>query len=321
MSSRNHWRANTLLTVAGALLIAWQTAGAQGDYTISDNVDLVLLDASVKDVRGGFVTGLARGDFRVYEDGHERAITHFAPVDAPVSVGLVLDDSGSMRRKRAEVVTAGLAFAKESNPKDEFFVVNFNNRIYYGLPQGVHFTDKLKLLHNALYFGQPVGQTALYDAIASALKHLELSDRELRTLIVVSDGGDNVSKIRLPELMKLIETSRATIYTVGLLDPEDRDLNPKVLRRFAYISGGEFFEPTGLDEVVPIFQKISKDIRNRYTIGFTPDERSDKRKSRSIKVTAQSRGRKLNVRTRSTFSLSPANEIVAKAPVEHVSEK
>ena len=84
MSSRNHWRANTLLTVAGALLIAWQTAGAQGDYTISDNVDLVLLDASVKDVRGGFVTGLARGDFRVYEDGHERAITHFAPVDAPV---------------------------------------------------------------------------------------------------------------------------------------------------------------------------------------------------------------------------------------------
>ncbi len=272
----------------GGALPASPSTAETGPYTISDNVDLVLLDLSVKDPRGGFVAGLTRSDFRVYEDGHLRSIAEFANVDAPVSVGLVLDDSGSMRPKRAEVITAGLAFAKESNPKDEFFVVNFNNSIYYGLPDAIKFTDRLQLLRRALYFGQPNGQTALYDAVASALKHLELSDRELRTLIVVSDGGDNVSKISLQELMKLIESSRATIYTIGLLDPDDRDLNPKVLRKFASVSGGEFFEPSRLEDVVPLFEKISADIRNRYTIGFIPDE--VRRQTQSAEFESDGRG-------------------------------
>jgi Ca-activated chloride channel homolog len=214
-----------------------------------------------------------------------------------------------------------LAFAKESNPRDEFFVVNFNNGIYYGLPNAIKFTDKLQLLRRALYFGEPNGQTALYDAIASALKHLELSDRELRTLIVVSDGGDNVSKISLQDLMRLIESSRATIYTIGLLDPDDRDLNPKVLRRFASVSGGEFFEPSRLEDVVPLFEKISADIRNRYTIGFIPDEVGDKHKLRSLKVTAGARGRKFIVRTRSTYSILPVNQNGANPSTGHVSEK
>ncbi len=126
----------------------------------------------------------------------------------------------------AEVILAGLAFAKESNPEDEFFVVNFNNRVTRGLPAKVAFTDDLQALRSALYYGQAEGQTALYDAIAYALQHLERSHREKRTLIVVSDGGDNVSRTNLSELMKLIEASRATIYTIGLYDPEDRDLNP-----------------------------------------------------------------------------------------------
>ncbi len=307
--------------VLGGALPACPATVEKDPYTISDTVDLVLLDLSVKDPRGGFVSGLTRSDFRVYEDGHLRSIAEFANVDAPVSVGLVLDDSGSMRPKRAEVITAGLAFAKESNPKDEFFVINFNNGIYYGLPNATKFTDKLQLLRRALYFGQPYGQTALYDAVASALKHLELSERELTTLIVVSDGGDNVSKIRLQDLMRLIESSRATIYTIGLLDPEDRDLNPKVLRRFASVSGGEFFEPSRLEDVVPLFEKISADIRNRYTIGFIPDEVGDKRKLRSLKVTAEAGGRKFSVRTRSTYSILPANQNVANSSAEHVPEK
>ncbi len=286
--------------------------GDQGTYTISDNVDLVLLDVSVKDPHGGYVTGLNKGNFQVLEDGHSREITQFASVDTPVTVGLVVDNSGSMRFKRREVILAGLAFAKESNTKDEFFVVNFNKSVVRGLPPKTLFTDNLQALHAALYYGQAVGQTALYDAIAYSLKHLEYSKQDKRTLIVVSDGGDNVSTTTLPELIGLIESSRATIYTVGLFDPEDRDLNPGVLRRIAGISGGEFFEPATLDDVTPVFHKISKDIRNCYTLGYVPDEVNDKRNVRSVKVVARENGRKLTVRTRTTYTTTPFSQLLAQ---------
>lgn len=277
-------------------------------YTISDNVDLVLLDVSVKDPHGGFVTGLHKSNFRVLEDGHLREITHFASVDTPVTVGLVVDDSGSMRGKRPEVVMAGLAFAKSSNPQDEFFVINFNNSVVRGLPPQVAFTDDLQTLRAALYYGQPVGQTALYDAIAYGLRHLDLGHRDKRTLIVVSDGGDNASDLSLSELMHLVVASRATIYTVGLFDPVNRDLNPGVLRKLANVSGGEYFEPKALDQMIPTLEKISKDIRNRYTVGYTPDETNDRRMVRSIEVTAERQGRKLSVKTRTAYSIRPRSE-------------
>jgi Ca-activated chloride channel homolog len=289
-------------------LVFSQLAGAQNTrepYTISDNVDLVLLDVSVKNPRGGFVSGLEKSNFRVSEDGHARKITHFASVDTPVTVGLVMDDSGSMRNKRPEVVMAGLAFAKSSNPQDEFFVVNFNNSVVRGLPPHLPFTDDLQILRAGLYFGEPVGQTALYDAIAYALKHLDRGHRDKRTLIVVSDGGDNVSQLSFSQLMGLVVASRATIYTVGLLDPQDRELNPGVLRKLANVSGGEYFQPAALDQVIPVFEKISKDIRNRYTVGYIPDESGDERAVRSVKVSAQEDGRKLSVKTRTNYSIPP----------------
>lgn len=283
----------------------------QGIYTIHDNVNLVLLDVSVKDPRGGYVTGLQRRNFQVYEDGQPRDITHFESVDTPVTIGLVVDNSGSMRTKRPDVVLAGLAFAKQSNPKDEFFVVNFNNSVVRGLPPRMLFTDDLQTLRAALYYGQPAGQTALYDAVAYALRHLEYSHLEKRTLIVVSDGGDNVSNTGFPQLLKLIEASRASIYTVGLYDPDDHDLNPGVLRKMASLSGGEFFEPGKLADVLPVFDKISKDIRNCYTVGYVPDELNDKRTIRNIKVTAAEDKRKLLVRTRTTYITTPFADLVA----------
>lgn len=281
-------------------------------YTLSDNVDLVLLDVSVKDPRGGYVSGLQRNNFHVFEDGHTRDITQFASVDTPVTVGLVVDDSGSMRPKRPEVVTAGLAFAKESNPKDEFFVVNFNNAVVSGLPPVTPFTDSLQKLRDALYFGQPVGQTALYDAVAYALKHLEHSHRDKRTLVVVSDGGDNVSRTTFAELLQLIEASRATIYTVGLYDRADPELNPGVLRKMSSISGGEYFQPATLKDIVPVFDKISKDIRNCYTVAYVPDEINDKRTLRSVKVVATENDRKLIVRTRTAYTTVPFADLAAK---------
>jgi len=300
---------NCLASALLAVQLAAAGAVAQNPrqpYTISDNVDLVLLDVSVKDPHGGFVTGLQKSNFRVFEDGHPREITHFASVDTPVTVGLVVDDSGSMRRKRPEVVMAGLAFAKSSNPQDEFFVINFNNSVVRGLPPQLPFTDDLQTLRAALYYGQPVGQTALYDAIAYSLRHLNLGHRDKRTLIVVSDGGDNVSDLSLSELMHLVVASRATIYTVGLFNPVNRDLNPGVLRKLANVSGGEYFEPKALDQVIPTLEKISKDIRNRYTVGYTPDEANDRCKVRSIKVIAERQGHKLLVKTRTNYSIRPS---------------
>jgi Ca-activated chloride channel homolog len=301
-----------LLAITCGVRAQAQTAPDRGVYTVSDNVDLVLLDVSVKDSRGGYVTGLSKANFQVSENGHVRQITHFASIDTPVTVGLVVDNSGSMRFKRPEVILAGLTFARESNPKDDFFVVNFNNAVVRGLQSPQLFTDDLQTLRAALYYGQPVGQTALYDAVAYALKILEFSHRDKRTLIVVSDGGDNVSRSSFPELMKLIQASRATIYTVGLYTSDDRDLNPGVLRKMSGASGGEFFQPQSMKEVGPVFDKIAKDIRNCYTVGYAPDEMNDKRVARTVKVTATDQNRKLIVRTRTSYTTTPLSELLAQ---------
>jgi Ca-activated chloride channel homolog len=283
----------------------------QDGYTISDNVNLVLLDVSVKDPRGGYVRNLTKDNFQVSEDVRPQKITQFGSVDTPVTVGLVVDDSGSMRLKRPQVILAGLAFAKESNPQDEFFVVNFNDHVVRGLPDRIAFTDSLQNLRAALYYGEPRGQTALYDAIAYSLKHLELGRQDKRTLIVVSDGADNVSGTSLPELMSLVEASRATIYTIGLFGPEDIDRNPNVLRKLAKLSGGEFFEPLTLEDVVPVFHKISADIRNRYSIGYVPADIESKRTLRNVRVTAAGKDhRKLIARTRTAYSVTPLSELI-----------
>jgi VWFA-related protein len=231
-------------------------------------------------------------------------ITEFASADIPVAVGLVFDDSGSMRTKRPDVITAGLIFVGASNPQDQIFVVNFNDKVRSGLPESVPFTDNVKLLRTALSRDSADGQTALYDAVAFALKHLESGRREKKTLMVVSDGGDNVSTHSLKELMELVQQSRATIYTVGIFEPDDPDRNPQVLEHIARVSGGESFLPKGLDEVVPICRQIAKDIRNRYTIGYIPDHGSSKSALRKIRVVAAAADHeKLVVRTRTSYLL------------------
>lgn len=288
-------------------------SGGPADYTISDNVNLVLLDVSVRNAKGQYVRGLERANFHVADDGEARTITQFANVDVPVTVGLVVDDSGSMRLKRPEVIMAGLAFAKESNPNDQFFVVNFNDRVYFGLPRRLPFTDQLQTLRSALYYGKPMGQTALYDAVAAALHHLEDSAREKRTLIVVSDGGDNASRTNLDEVLSMAQASRATIYTVGLLDPYDRDLNPKVLRKLSSVTGGEFVRPQTADEVLTAFKNICQDIRSRYSIGYVPAPETGKRFVHKVKVIAKdAEGHKLSVLTRTSYTTALTQQFSAR---------
>jgi VWFA-related protein len=280
-----------------------------GDYTIRTTSRLVLLDVSVKD-SAGLVSGLSAEDFRVYEDGKLQQITQFAHADIPVTVGLVIDQSGSMRPKQREVVAAALAFIQASNSKDEVFVINFNEAPRRGLPDPILFSDDIQQLRAALWRGVPEGRTALYDSIEMALRQLDFGRRDKRTLIVVSDGGDNASVHKLQEVVHEVLDSVSTIYTIGIFDESDPDRNPAILKRIAHISGGRAYFPKNLDDIAPICLAIAKDIRARYTIGYIPMP-SNKSAERHIEVLASFNGRKLAVRTRTSYLFAPDEGEVA----------
>ena len=276
-------------------------------YTIRTTSRLVLLDVSVKDAAGGFVSGLTRDDFKIYEDGKPQQIADFANADIPVTVGVVVDESGSMRPKQSQVIAAALEFIQASNPQDEVFVINFNEKARKGLPDIKLFSDNVDELRAALWRGTPEGRTALYDAIEMALHQLDMGRRDKKTLLVISDGGDNISVHKFPEVMHDILTSTATIYTVGIFDEDDPEKNPRVLDRMAHVSGGVAYLPKTLEEIVPICRQIAKDVRTRYTIGYIPS--MEGKPERHIKVVASSTEHpKLIVRTRTNYLFTPDHE-------------
>jgi len=271
------------------------------DFTIRTVSRLVLLDVSVRDPKGGFVSGLTKDNFKVFENGKPQEITQFADSDIPVTIGIVVDESGSMRPKRPEVITAALSFIGASNPKDEIFIINFNERVYRGLPDTDLFSDNISELRNALWKDPPRGRTALYDAVFAALHQLDMGRRDKKTLVVISDGGDNISTHTYKQVMDAVESSIATIYTIGIFDEEDPDRNPGVLRNLAHVSGGSVFFPKQLDGIVPACKQIAKDIRNRYTIGYIPSLEKGGG-IRHLRMEASDPGRgKLIVRTRTSY--------------------
>ncbi|MGB6943805.1 MAG: VWA domain-containing protein [Bryobacteraceae bacterium] len=272
----------------------------QENFTIQTTSRLVLLDVSVKDSSGGFVSGLTKDNFKVFENGKPEAVSQFANTDNPVTVGLVVDESGSMRPKRPQVITAAWVFIQASNPMDEIFVVNFNEKPRRGLPDNVLFSDNPKELRAALWQGTPEGRTALYDAIEMSLHQLEFGRQAKKALVVISDGGDNHSTHTEQEVMHDVLTSLATIYTVGIYDEDDPERNEGVLKDLAHVSGGVFYHPMNLEDVVPICRQIAKDIRSRYTIGYVPSVEG--KMVRHIKVVAAAANhQKLVVRTRTKY--------------------
>ncbi len=280
-------------------------------FKLSATAELVLLDVGVKDAAGEHVANLGKDNFRVYEDGKLQRITHFASDDVPVTVGLVIDTSGSMRPKYAEVVSAALAFIGASNRKDELFVVNFGDRVSRGLPDDVPFTADIRQLRTALSWLAPAGRTALYDAILFSLHHLEKGKCEKKALMLVSDGGDNSSTHGAEEVMRMVRESRATIYTIGVFDADDRDRNPALLRRLAHDSGGESYFPEQLSAVVGICRQIASEIRKRYTVGYVPARAGEQGALRKIRVTAATPdGHKLVVHTRTSYVLPPNRPFV-----------
>jgi Ca-activated chloride channel homolog len=274
-------------------------------FRVSSDVELVLLDVSVKDGQGGFVSNLKQSDFKVYENKVEQKITVFSAQDVPVTVGLIVDNSGSVRMKKPEIVTAALTFVKKSNPKDEIFIVNFNDHVKMGLPEEVPFTGDAQLLRQALMSHRAQGRTALYDALKVGLNHLDRGRLDKKTLVLISDGGDNSSEMTRDDIIRQAELSLATVYTVGIFDSNDKDKNPGFLRELAKITGGEAFMPESMNHLVGVCEKIAHDIRNRYTVGFVPSHAGNDDKPRQLKVTATSaEGKKYEVRTRTHYFAS-----------------
>jgi Ca-activated chloride channel homolog len=274
---------------------------------ISVDVNLVVLQATVRDRRGHLVTDLGEKDFAVYEDGARQSLRLFRREDVPVTVGLIIDHSGSMAPKLPDVIEAARTFARSSNPEDQMFVVNFNEKVTLGLPGGIGFTNRADELEGAIAGTRSTGQTALYDAVIEGLERSRAGVPEKKVLIVISDGGDNASALALPEVLRRLAQSSAIVYTVGIFDEEDPDRNPCVLLQLAHSTGGEAYFPRQFDEVVAICENIARDIRNQYTIGYLSNSSAPPDAVRAIRVVAHTAGKgKLTVRTRSSYIAAAA---------------
>jgi len=274
--------------------------------SFSSRSELVVLRVSVVDRRAGFVRGLPREAFLVREDGRPQPIEFFENEDTPVTVGLVIDNSGSMQRRRDGVIAAGMAFADSSHPDDELFTLNFNEKVWPGLPPGQPFTSDHDELRRALNRATTRGQTALFDAIAAGLRQLDEGHRTRRVLVVVSDGGDNASRTGFDEVLDAALRKDVVIYTIGMYDPADTDAKPRLLRQLADATGGESFFPRVDEDVTPLLQRIARDIRSGYAVGYVPPTGGESRRRRSVQVDVHSPdGRKLAVRARSSYIGGP----------------
>lgn len=278
-----------------------QVTKNQGQYVYRSQVNEVTLSATVLDARRHLVTNLAPTNFAVYEDNQPQKITSFKREDIPVSIGIVVDNSGSMRTKRAAVTKAVLNLIQASNPQDEVFVVNFNDDPY--LDQD--FTNKISPLREALDRVDSRGGTALYDAVIASADHLAKgAKKEKKVLLVVTDGVDNESRESLESAIRKVQDDNGpTIYTIGILGDEPGIKRAKrALQSLSDQTGGVAFFPKDLMEVDEISQEVARDIRNQYSLTYKPSNPRSNGGYRKVKVEARAPGYKdLQVRTRDGY--------------------
>jgi Ca-activated chloride channel family protein len=295
------------LAAAVSALAFAQEPAPRADFNV--DVNLVVLNVTVAERGGRFVNDLPQTAFQIFEDGVEQPIRVFRREDAPVAVGLVVDNSGSMLRKLPDVVAAAGEFARSSNPQDQMFVIHFNEHVSPSLPTGQAFVSDPNLLQTAMASIHARGQTALYDAIDAALAHVRQSPLQKKVLIVLSDGGDNASRHRLEDAIATLQQSDVIVYTVGLFDEYDHDRNPGVLRRLAKVSGGVAFFPKEVSDATAVLQAVSRDIRNQYTIGYAPTNDKHDGTYRQVRVKLAGRhSDRWTARTRTGYVAGQASQ-------------
>jgi len=269
---------------------------------------LVVLHVSVLNDRSVFVPGLKEENFRVLEDKAEQKLSVFKQEDVPVSFGLVVDNSGSMRDKRPQVNAAALTFVKTSNAQDEGFVVNFNDDYY--LDTEHDFTSDLAEMKTALERIDARGSTALYDAVIGSLDHLKKGTRDKKVLLVVTDGEDNASRHSLENVVEQAQRADALIYAVGVFSDDDIKHNHRAMKKartalsdLANATGGLAFFPENADDTEAICTQIAHDIRNQYTLAYYPTNtaRDGTFRTVAVQIVPPHGAGKLSVRTRSGY--------------------
>ena len=291
--------------MAAAAPLFWPGLWAQESGPVfRADTRLVVLHASVVDRSGKLLTNLPRSAFRVFEDNVEQQIKIFRREDVPVSMGLVIDNSGSMRDKRQKVEAAAIQLVKASNPRDEAFIVNFNDDAYLD----VDFTGDIRLMEEGIARIDSRGGTAMRDAIHLSVQHLkEKGKHDKKVLFVVTDGNDNASEITLEKLVQRLQQAEVLVYAIGLLSEEDKREARRAKRALDAITqatGGVAFYPASLDEVNKIALQVAHDIRNQYIIAYTPSNPMLDGSYRQIRVTVNGPNRPV-VRTRTGYYATP----------------
>lgn len=297
---------STFLTASAGILrshAGTKPSDVDNQPTISVASDLVVLPVNVTDPQGNFVSGLTKENFRVYEEKRLQNLTLFEQEDAPVTVGLIVDHSGSMEPKLTNVIAALSAFTHSGNPEDEMFVVDFNDSVLVEPLGGKPFTNDAAELGKAVGAVSARGRTALYDAVAQGLVHLQLAHRQRKALIIISDGGDNASRYTYSQILAFARQSQVVIYSIGLLDQSGKEENPKILKQLCKDTGGISLFPESSQSVADLSARIAKDLREQYLLGFVPETQTSSTSFRKIlvNVIAPERGN-IHVRTRSGYS-------------------
>jgi Ca-activated chloride channel homolog len=274
-----------------------------GLYTMHQDVDEVLLTCAVVDEKGRVVSDLSRGDFRVWEDGVPQTTTSFLHQDQPVSLGIVVDNSGSMLDKRAAVNAAALKLLRSSNPQDSTFIVNFSDRAF--LDQG--FTSDLSALDRGLSRFDSKGTTAMYDAVAASADELAHHGKlPKQVLLVITDGADNASRLNLEQAIRRVQgLGGPVVYTIGLLFGDEKTESERArseLEKLSGETGGIAYFPRSLEEVDGIAAEVAHDIRDQYTVGYRPTKPATTEGYRTVRVEANAaKHGKLIVRTRNGY--------------------
>lgn len=267
------------------------TAAPKTEETRKSNIrvdtNLVLIPVSVTDPLNRFVTGLEREHFKLFEDKVEQTITQFASEDAPLSIGLVFDASGSMGAKLAKSRQAAAQFFKTANPEDEFFLIQFNDRPELVVP----FTHQTEEIQNRLAFTNAKGRTALLDGVYMAMNQMKKSKNARKAILILSDGGDNSSRYTESEIKNAVREADVQIYAIGIFEPinargrtAEELSGPGLLNELSEQTGGRHFAVENINELPDIAAKIGIELRNQYLIGYAPTNPNRDGKYRRVTV-------------------------------------
>lgn len=286
----------TGLLALGFLSVFQEDGGEEAAFAFVVDVDLVVFNVTVTDDDGALARGLTEADFTIVEDGAAQEIRLFRADTAPATVGLIVDSSGSVQGTQDEVARAAYALAEDIGPDDEVFLVAFNEHTFVYQPG-----SSPEQLREAVLRRPPMGMTAFYDALVVGLDAVQRGTRDRKALLVLSDGGDNASARSFDDVIAAARRSSATIFTVDIYDPYNRDRKPRVLRDIAELTGGQAYFVDSADELEGIWRDVAGSIRAQYSLGYYPTNTARDGTFREVQIRAVRDGKTLNVRTRSGY--------------------